>query len=198
MRVRPDRNWFSAPNGLGGRVVFAIFSHYVVDGLTGMRSSLPGGVQPRGAADERPPPRAQSFSEAMPAGAKNLASLNSSDVDNAAPFANAYITRYPAHGVLHGVDLEGNVSSCVVSIPGDPASGGGHSWFFHCVALPSCTAGGPSTCTSVLGAAYLLTNWRPSWTWPWPSHGVIGTGSFEYVAQGALGAELGGGHGAHF
>jgi len=123
----------------------------------------------------------------MPAGAKNLASLNSSDVDNAAPFANAYITRYPAHGVLHGVDLEGNVSSCVVSIPGDPASGGGHSWFFHCVALPSCTAGGPSTCTSVLGAAYLLTNWRPSWTWPWPSHGVIGTGSFEYVAQAPWG-----------
>ena len=126
----------------------------------------------------------------MLACAKNLLSLNSSDVDNPAPFANAYITRDPAHGVLHGVDLEGNVSSCVVAIRGDPASGGGHSWFFHCVAPPPALVhrGRPLDLHSVLGAAFFLTNLRPSWTWPWLARTAPwDTDSFEYVAQDALG-----------
>ena len=187
VRVRPERDQFSVPDGLGGRVTFANFSYYAVDGLTGARSSRPDAACNLVVLPMNDPPRPRSFSQVMPAGVKTLVSLNSSDVDNAAPFANAYITRYPAHGVLYGVDLAGNISSCVVADPSDAASGG-HSWLFHCVAPASCAAGSPSTCTSVLGAAYLFTNWTALNLASAGADGVVGFDSFEYVVQDALGS----------
>jgi len=190
VRVRPEGNAFSPEDASGNLVPILNFTFYAVDGVTGVQSTENATCH-LAVSPMNDPPLPRNFRVFVAAGVTTTIPFNSSDVDNALPFKNAYITKYPTNGVLMPVASNGNISECLVDDPEE--EGVGKSWVAVCTNPQACLRNVTdlndtlsSNCTGAVAVAYALTNWS-ALSGLEGQDGIVGSDSFEFVLQDTQG-----------